>query len=192
MTRPVARLGALVALVGAAVFVTACSSAPQGAPEPTQTVSAEPVSPPEPSADASPAAPTAGDDPTCETIIPAATVEALEDVGWTSRAQPFFIGNTELIGGIQCVWGDFTTATDHVQVYGWAPISASVADDVAQELVTEGWIRESAEQGFIITESENTALATDADGYGLSYLFGDGWVKYADTKQGLLLVIWQN
>ncbi len=26
------------------------------------------------------------------------------------------------------------------------------------------------------------------DGYGLTYLFGDGWVKLADTRQSLILV----
>ena len=44
--------------------------------------------------------------------------------------------------------------------------------------------------GLIVTESSETTVATDEDGYGLTYLFGDGWVKYADTKQGLLLVRW--
>ena len=42
----------------------------------------------------------------------------------------------------------------------------------------------------IVTESADTTVATDDEGYGLTYLFGDGWVKYADTKQGLLLVTW--
>ena len=36
----------------------------------------------------------------------------------------------------------------------------------------------------------DTAVATDDEGYGLTYLFGDGWVKYADTKQSIALVEW--
>lgn len=31
-------------------------------------------------------------------------------------------------------------------------------------------------------------METDGEGYGMTYLFGDGWVKVADTKQGLVLV----
>jgi hypothetical protein len=33
-------------------------------------------------------------------------------------------------------------------------------------------------------------MGTDEDGYGMTYLFGDGWVTLSDTKQGLLLVTW--
>ena len=43
---------------------------------------------------------------------------------------------------------------------------------------------------MIVTESADTAVATDDEGYGLTYLFGDGWVKYADTKQSIALVEW--
>jgi hypothetical protein len=49
---------------------------------------------------------------------------------------------------------------------------------------------EEVPEGLIVTESADTTVATDDQGYGLTYLFGDGWVKHADTKQGLLLVTW--
>ena len=50
--------------------------------------------------------------------------------------------------------------------------------------------REDAAEGVYVTESPETAIATDEEGYGMTYLFGDGWVKLADTKQGLLLIEW--
>ena len=55
-------------------------------------------------------------------------------MGWTARAEPFRIGELEVAGGVQCIWGDFTTATDHVQIYGWAPISADDADQAQNAL----------------------------------------------------------
>ena len=35
-----------------------------------------------------------------------------------------------------------------------------------------------------------TAIATDDEGYGMTYLFTPGQVTVADTKQGLLLIEW--
>ena len=35
-----------------------------------------------------------------------------------------------------------------------------------------------------------TAVATDENGYGITYLFEAGAVKIADTKQSLLLIEW--
>ena len=57
-------------------------------------------------------------------------------------------------------------------------------------LVEVGWRVEESSEGTILTESAETTVATDEEGYGLTYLFGEGWVKYADTKQGLILVVW--
>ena len=187
MTRTLSLFAASVVLAATMLAATACTGAP-GTPDGPETPTPVATSPtPTPSATAS-AAPTA--DPTCETIIPASTVEDFDSVGWTVRAEPFRIGATELDAGVQCIWGDFTTATDHVQIYGWAPISAADATDAQDEMVAIGWRKEETPEGTIITESADTTVATDAEGYGLTYLFGDGWVKYADTKQGLLLVIW--
>ena len=129
-------------------------------------------------------------EPTCDTIIPAQTVEDFESVGWTVQASPLRIGATEIDGGIQCIWGDFTVATDHVQIYGWAPIDADAAEEAQDELVSSGWRLEETPEGVIVSESTETAITTDDAGYGLTYLFGEGWVKYADTKLGLLLVVW--
>ncbi|WP_125132197.1 hypothetical protein [Microbacterium sp. 10M-3C3] len=129
-------------------------------------------------------------DPACETILPEDTVADFEQVGWTAQADVFRIGGTEVPGGIQCTWGDYTVATDHVQVFGWAPIDDSDAEAAEQQLVSEGWRREEGNGGVYVTESAESAIATDEDGYGFTYFFGDGFVKVSDTKQGLILIEW--
>lgn len=111
-------------------------------------------------------------------------------MGWTAQADVFRIGGTEVPGGIQCTWGDYTVATDHVQVFGWAPIDDSDAEAAEQQLVSEGWRREEGNGGVYVTESAESAIATDEDGYGFTYFFGDGFVKVSDTKQGLILIEW--
>ncbi|CAN5466181.1 hypothetical protein [Microbacterium sp.] len=187
MTRTRALFAAALLLTATMLAATGCAG-PGTTADTAQTPQPTATSPtPEPSAAAT--AEPAGD-PTCETIIPAATVETFDSIGWTARAEPFRIGEMEVPGGVQCVWGDFTTATDHVQIYGWAPISADDAQEAQDDLVAMGWKLEEAPEGVFVTESAATTVATDDQGYGLTYLFGDGWVKYADTKQGLLLVTW--
>jgi hypothetical protein len=187
MTRCLSLFGAALLLSATLLATTACAGA-GSTPDAVKTPEPVATSPdPEPSPTESRAP--AGD-PTCETIIPASTVEDFDSVGWTARAEPFRIGEIELDGGVQCIWGDFTTATDHVQIYGWAPISADQAVDAQDALEAQGWKAEETAEGTFVTESADTTVATDDQGYGLTYLFGDGWVKYADTKQGLLLVTW--
>ncbi|SFS07311.1 hypothetical protein SAMN04487846_2220 [Microbacterium sp. cf046] len=187
MTRALTLFGASVVIAATLLVATGCTGAP-GTPDGPETPTPVATSP-QPTPEVTQSAEPAGD-PTCETIIPASTVEDFESVGWTARAESFRIGATEIAGGVQCIWGDFSTATDHVQIYGWAPISAEDAADAQAQLVAMGWRKEDVSAGVIVTESADTTVATDADGYGLTYLFGDGWVKYADTKQGLLLVVW--
>jgi hypothetical protein len=187
MIRTRSSLAAALVLTGALLAASACAGpAPEAAAPQTPTpLATSPTPTPSPTQSEEPVG-----DPTCETIIPATTVEDFESVGWTARSETFRIGEVEIPEGVQCVWGDFTTATDHVQIYGWAPISADEAVDAQNALVAQGWRREETPEGLIVTESAETTVATDDQGYGLTYLFGDGWVKYADTKQGLLLVTW--
>jgi len=187
MTRTPSLFAAVLVLTGTLLASTACAGAPSGSdaaqtPTPLATSPTPTASPTQSTAPAG--------DPTCETIIPATTVADFDSVGWTARAETFRIGELEIPDGVQCVWGDFTTATDHVQIYGWAPITTEDAVDAQNALVAQGWRREETPEGLIVTESADTTVATDDEGYGLTYLFGDGWVKYADTKQGLLLVTW--
>lgn len=190
MTRSAPRIAAIVALTAAALFATACApTEAQSDPARTPTVEIEPSSPaPAPSASSS------GDaqieEPTCATIISSTTVEDFESLGWSSLADTFVVGDVTIPDGVRCIWGDFSTASDHVQVFGWAPISGDQATQAQNELVAQGWIREQSPDGVYVTENPETAVAVDDEGYGMTYLFADGWVKLADTKQGLLLVQW--
>ena len=83
------------------------------------------------------------------------------------------------------VLGDYSVASDHVQVFGWAPASDTEAQTARSELLASGWKSIGDEY---ITENPSNVLNPDSDGYGMTYQFGDGWITLADTKQGLLLV----
>lgn len=177
-----ATLGALLL----AVTLVACSGpAPEAetprpeTPRPTPTVTAPPIETPDPAAVT---------DPTCDTIVSAGTVKALTDEGWTFQEQPFVIGDVTLEQGLLCFWADYTVASDHGQLYGWSEISPEDATSAQTSLLSEGWTREDGPDGIYITENPQYAMGTDEDGYGMTYLFGDGWVKFADTRQGLILI----
>ncbi|MFG6445346.1 hypothetical protein ACFXQA_08720 [Microbacterium sp. P07] len=177
---------ASLALLGTVGVLTACTAPPAPEPSASQSVAAPSATPdasPEPTTSA-----TAEAEASCESILPADTVADFEEIGWTAQEKPFYAGAVELTEGFQCTWGDYTVATDHVQIFGWAPATDSEAETAQQELLSSGWRGEESENGLYVTESADTAISTDADGYGITYLFGDGWVTIADTKQGLLLI----
>ncbi|WP_345802955.1 hypothetical protein AAIB33_07705 [Microbacterium sp. AZCO] len=189
MTRLLPRFVAIGTIAATALLASACSSpAPEPTPEPTKTVEVTPTAGPEatptPTADAG-----APDTPTCETIIPKATVADFTSLGWDYLSDPFSVGGVDLADGVQCIWGDFNTGSAP-QIFGWAAITKAKAQTAQDALVAEGWRVEESPDGVYVTQSTDDATATDAEGYGLTYLFGDGWVKYADTKQGLVLIEW--
>ena len=190
MITPVARLAAAIVLTATATLVTACTATPPRTPEVTETTAATPsVSAPEPSAE--PTEAVAAQDPTCETIISDDVVADFESVGWTARADPFYLGAREVPEGLQCMWADFAgQAGDHVQIFGWAPITEDDAADSQADLVSQGWVREEGDEGVYVTQNPEMTIAPDENGYGMTYLFGDGWVIVADTKQGLVLIEW--
>ncbi|WP_407358321.1 hypothetical protein LTA6_003419 [Microbacterium sp. LTA6] len=173
-----------------ALVLTACAGAPTDtgttptpkASEPAAEASAEPVTTPTPAATSAA--------PTCETMVSQGTVEALTDEGWTAGVKEFNIGGVPLPQGLLCFWADYTVASDHGQLYGWSQISASDADKAQAALLADGWQREDSSEGVYITEDAEHSMGTDEDGYGMTYLFGDGWVKFADTRQGLILIEW--
>ncbi|GAA1848705.1 hypothetical protein ACFQZV_08035 [Microbacterium koreense] len=191
MPTPFARLGAALSIAAIAALATACAGAD---PEPTATATAAPTvteAAPEPvvTETVEPETP----DPTCETIIPASTVEGFESIGWTVLADRFYLGELELADGIICTWADFEgPASDNLQRFGWAPITDEAAADAQTALVAAGWIREDGAAGVYITEDPETTISADEEGYGMTYLFADGAVTFADTKQGLLLIEWPN
>ena len=181
---------ATIAALLLALTLTACSGAPEGdttptpkAPEPTPQASVQPVESPAP-------APTSSE-PACDTIVSAGTVKALTDEGWSFEEKEFVIGDVTLTDGLLCFWADYSVASDHGQLYGWSAISAEDATQAQSSLLASGWRREDGSDGIYITEDPQYAMGTDDAGYGMTYLFGDGWVKFADTRQGLILIDWQ-
>lgn len=191
MIPPRHRLAAVLVIALTAFLATACASQAPPAPQSSETTAGTPSAPaPEPSAEQT-SDPGASEDPTCETLIGADVVADFESIGWSSRAEKFYLGEVELDHGIQCVWADFEgPAGDHLQLFGWAPITEEEAEDAQDALVEQGWVREESEAGVYITEPKETTIAVDEEGYGMTYLFAAGWVKLADTKQGLLLIEW--
>lgn len=189
MTSRLPRLGAALVITAAALLVTSCAAS-EPEPEPTETTASTPT-PTTPAPEVTETEAPMAEDATCETIILEQTVADFASVGWTSRADRFYLGDLEIADGIQCVWADFDgPAGDHLQLFGWAPISDEEAATAQQSLVGQGWLREDAPEGTYITENPDTALAKDENGYGMTYLFTPGNVKLADTKQGILLISW--
>lgn len=189
---PPTRAGVLAGGLIALALLVGCSGADQAAPDAQPTAAATP----EP-AEADPsAAPSedeqetaTADEVTCETLVSPGVVENFAAVGWTAKQEPFRAGVTEVEGGLLCTWADFDSGTGgDLQSFGWAPIDAAQAQQAQHYLLAQGWIREQGDDGVYITESPGTIIAPDENGYGVTYLFGDGWVEQADTKQGLLLI----
>ena len=189
MIRPLHRFTAVLVLAASLAAVSGCAAAaPEAAPTATTApTAAAPSATPEPEATSDTAA-AASEDPTCETIISPSVVSDFEALGWTNFADAFTVGTVTLPEGVQCTWGDLSASAEEVQQFGWAPITAALAATAQQDLLAEGWSTEDSTEGVYVTESADTAAATDDEGYGRTYLFGDDWVKYADTKQSLLLV----
>lgn len=178
------RLGAVALAALVATTLTACD----GGGAPTNPDGAAPT--PGASAPAAPAAPTiAPEDVTCENMLAAETVDTFESTGWTVREDPFVILDLELPDGTACTWGDFASPTnDDLVLFGWSPITAADASATQDALEAEGWLREEVSGGVMITEDPALALRLDDEGYGMTYLFGDGWVEVSDTRQGLDLI----
>ncbi|MGW8484033.1 hypothetical protein ACWGJP_12955 [Microbacterium sp. NPDC055903] len=172
----------VLALASCAAPETPEPTASAPAPAPTQTTAPVSEETPEPEAPA--------EDPTCETIISEGTVSALQDLGWSAEKSDFVLIDGPLEGGIYCAWANWEEPSDHGQFFAWAPLDASAAAQAQSTLVAEGWIREDGTEGSYLTEDPSAAFQTDEDGYGMTYLFGDGWVKFADTKQSLILIDW--
>lgn len=178
--------------VGLVLLVTALSacSGPAG-PQPAPSTTPGTPAPTLPPASEPPPSPeTAATELTCESMISPGTVTALTDAGWTAQPKEFVVGGVEFAEGLLCFWADYSVASDHGQLYGWAAVDSGDAATAQAGLLAEGWKREDGADGVYFTEDPQYAMGTDDDGYGMTYLFGDGWVKFADTKQGLILIEW--
>lgn len=183
--RPAAALALAVLALGLASCAGEQAPDPVGQPTDAPQTQAPPEATTDPETTPDPAA-----EPTCETIISPYVVEELEDLGWSPREDPFLLGSTELPEGIQCIWGDQSVASDHVQIYGWAPVDAATAAESQGVLQSEGWVLLEEEGSVFLTENPDHVVMADREGYGMTYQFGDGWVALSDTKQGLEIVRW--
>ncbi|MDY0828927.1 hypothetical protein SK224_07275 [Microbacterium sp. BG28] len=184
MTRRIrSSLGAALLLTGA-LSLAACAG--QAAPEPAASTpaSAPDAATPTPVATSEPT-PGTIDAATCESLLPDDVIADFAKAKWTAKEDVFRVGSLTFPEGIQCVWGDYSVASDHVQVFGWAPVSDTEAQTARSELLAGGWTSIGDEY---ITENKANVLNPDSDGYGMTYQFGDGWMTLADTKQGLLLI----
>jgi hypothetical protein len=171
-----------------ALGTLAACAAPSESPVTPSSTSAAPDASGDPAGTPDPTDPAA--ELSCETMISAGTVEALTAAGWTAQPKEFVIGDLALTSGMVCFWADYSVGSDHGQLYGWSPITADQAAQAQESLISDGWRREDGPQGVYFTENPEYSMGTDEDGYGMTYLFGDGWVTLSDTKQGLLLVTW--
>jgi glucose/arabinose dehydrogenase len=186
MRRPLSTASAvlLTALVLTACTPTAAAPTTPSAAA-TESSAATPAATPTDTPDAGTA------EPTCETIILSSTAADFRSIGWKAQSEPFRVGATEVAGGILCKWSDGSATAAGVQMFGWAPIDATTADKAERDLVASGWKREDGANGDVyVTENPDWLGGRGVDGYGITYLFGDGFVKVADTKQSLVLIDW--
>lgn len=186
-----ARLRTIVAISAAALLLAGCTSSEQPDPVETAPVSAEtgaPVAGPDPTS-----SPEATEEPVveldCASILSPQSVEQFEQVGWTSKQEPFVIAETEQPDGIQCMWADFTVGSGNLLLFAWAPTDDELAASLQSKLIAQGMIREEGPEGIYITEDARFAPTVDEDGYGFTYLFGDGWVTAAETRASLSFIV---
>lgn len=188
MIRPRTARFALLALLAASTLVaTGCA----GAPDSGEAASAAPAS-------AAPASPSAAPEPTettatvapatCENIISPSALESFKTEGWSAEDEPFTVAAVTLADGISCTWTNAQQAGGAILVFGWSPITAEQTAQAEQSLEADGWTAEPTDEGLMVTIDPNMAITVDDEGFGETYLFGDGWVIMAGTKQNLILV----
>lgn len=185
-SRPRTRTALGAAALVVALGVSGCAASPEPAPSgsvPETLPSATPT--PTPTEITPVERP---EDLTCETLIAPDVVAAFVEAGWEAQEDVFRIGSREFPDGLWCIWGAAGAVTASVQIYGWAGIDPADAEEAQTELTDGGWVAEETPDGVYVTENPDTTVATDDDGYGMTFLFGNGWVAVADTKEGLLVI----
>ncbi len=141
MTIPLTRLGAALVLALTAALATACAATPPAEPDSSASAGATPKAPAPDAVSLAEHRPRRRPRtrPATRSSRPT-TIADFESIGWTSRTDPFYIGDSELSDGLQCVWADFEgPAGDHLQMFGWAPITADAATKAEEDLVGQGW-----------------------------------------------------
>ncbi|MFT3799441.1 nitrate ABC transporter substrate-binding protein [Microbacterium sp.] len=181
------RLTAPAALALAAVLFTGCGAAAD--PTPTETGNAStPTAAATTTAEPTVAPTVDAAEVTCESILGDDLLAQFAAQGWTFKEAPLVVGGVTT-DGIECTWANYDVPSGNLMIFGWGQLTEAEAEKAAQQLESEGWSREDAVDGFYITEDPTQALTTDAEGYGMTYQFGDGWVTVSDVKEGLLLIV---
>lgn len=183
---PVTLLTTIAALT---LVLSGCATA--AAPSPSETVvttAPTPTATADDGASPTPTSTAGAESAACDTLVAEDILADLTATGWTFKEEPFVVGDLTLEDGLQCMWADFSVASGNLFLFGWAPITAEQAEDAQTQLVAQGWTIEQATDGVYVTEDGTRAPTVDADGYGMTYEFGNGWVTVADTKQNLLVI----
>ncbi|MBM7463204.1 nitrate ABC transporter substrate-binding protein [Microbacterium dextranolyticum] len=169
-----------------AVLLTGCAGT--AATTPTEVVGTGAVT-------TAPAAPVAEPSPsgspldvTCDSIIGDDLRAEFAAQKWTSKKTPFAAGGVTLDDGLLCTWANYAVPSGNLMMFGWAPITSDQAAKMQSGLESKGWLRKDIAGVLYITEDPNQTPTVDADGFGMTYQFGDGWVTVADVKQNLLLI----
>ncbi len=190
MTRRAPHAAAITALaVVTALALAGCSAsgAPETAPSVAATASgpavdgSAPTDSPEPEDEPSIA-------PTCENIIRSLWSTTSRASGGHRRRISSASARRRSTAASSASGATRAIASDRVQIFGWAPIDDSTAAQAVSDLTAAGWKVEKDSDGTYVTENPDWLNGRGVDGYGLTYLFGDGFVKFADTRQSLLLV----
>ena len=185
------RKRALAVVIAAAMTGTlgACAAPGESTATSTPTRTAAPTATPTQSPTPSPTPTPEPVAATCENITAPDSLARLNEAGWTAVPQDDPWVGTDLPGSIQCLWGDHSVGNDFVTLIGWAPIDPARADAEIAELLASGeWQREDADEGVYVTSLTELFLA-DEDGYGYTYLFTDGQLKFASSKSELAGVV---
>ncbi|GAA3020299.1 hypothetical protein GCM10010462_02890 [Microbacterium dextranolyticum] len=127
-------------------------------------------------------------DVTCDSIIGDDLRAEFAAQKWTSKKTPFAAGGVTLDDGLLCTWANYAVPSGNLMMFGWAPITSDQAAKMQSGLESKGWLRKDIAGVLYITEDPNQTPTVDADGFGMTYQFGDGWVTVADVKQNLLLI----
>ena len=184
-----------IAVVGSALlFVTGCSTGgPVAAPTQTANETPSAVSTPTETSDPTPteAAPPVEEAiaPTCENIVSADVLAEMQGFGWIPTLEPWVLpGDVE--AGILCTW-DLTSPpapADSASRYGWAALTPGEEAQVIAALGEDAaLIREEVDGDlrFVSPDGPNT----DAEGFGYTFIFSGGNVRYSITKADALTVI---
>lgn len=193
--------------LSAALILAGCSGsdantapAETAAPAASAAPTAEPAAPP--AAEATPE-PTAAEKLTCAQMIPESVATALTAQGWTATESAMYAGSSPILDSLVCTWAPAGSFAG--QMYGVGRVTDAEANQLRSDLNIQGWVTEESSEGVYYSApvaptpvapsatpgatSAPVPNAPSANMAGFTYLFGDGWVKYSDTRDGLLLIV---